>query len=129
MRLWNLISHLSLWSHERMNEKEEQRRSRSAEVGEVALPAAHLTAHCGQHVVISSGQLGAQTAAAAAAEALQAALLPCGQSWKNKISFTIRKKFNIIIIIYQFVATVSSSVNKEQMFSDQSFVIHVHVSI
>ena len=58
----------------------------SAEEGEVALPAAHLAAHGGQHVInIPSGQLGARVGdAAAAAQALQTVLLPCGKTWNYK---------------------------------------------
>lgn len=54
----------------------------SAEEGEVALPAAHLAAHRGQYVIdIPSGQLGARVAAA---QALQAALLPWRQTCNGK---------------------------------------------
>lgn len=54
----------------------------SAEEGEVALPAAHLAAHGGQYVVyVPSAQLEAQ---AAAAQALQTALLPCGQTCSHE---------------------------------------------
>lgn len=50
----------------------------SAEVGEVAFPAAHLAARHGQDAVhVPSAQLGVQVADAAA-QALQTALLPHG---------------------------------------------------
>lgn len=70
----------SFWS---LGERERGREGlASAEVGEVAFPAAHLAAHGCQYVInIPSGQLGAQVAAA---QALQTALLPCGQTWNNK---------------------------------------------
>lgn len=59
----------------------------SAEEGEVALPAAHLAAHCGQYVVnISSGQLGAWAAT------LQTALIPCGQIWNNKMQLKLKER-------------------------------------
>lgn len=70
------------------DETEEKRVSRgksapaSAEEGEVAFPAAHLAAHVGHDVVeVPSGQVGAQAAAAAAAQALQTVLLSC---WHDK---------------------------------------------
>lgn len=64
--------------------EEEMVRLSSAEEGEVALPAAHLAAHGGQHVVdVPSGELRAR-AASAAAQSLRAVLLPCGQNWTNK---------------------------------------------
>lgn len=60
----------------------------SAKEGEVAFPAAHLAAHVGHYVVeVPSGQVGAQVAAAAA-QVLQAVLLPC---WNDKTHQTIHK--------------------------------------
>lgn len=50
----------------------------SAQVGQVAFPAAHLAARHGQDAVyVPSAQLRVQ------AQALQAALLPQAQTWKN----------------------------------------------
>lgn len=52
----------------------------SAQVGQVAFPAAHLAARHGQDAVyVPSAQLRAQ----AQAQALQAALLPQAQTWNN----------------------------------------------
>lgn len=57
----------------------------SAEVGEVGLPAAHLTAHVGQQdVIIPFGHLWAQTA-----ELLQAALLPCRQNKTHQWTLSV----------------------------------------
>lgn len=63
----------------------------SAEEGEVTFPAAHLAAHVGHYAVkIPPAQVGAQ---AAAAQALQAGLLPRwqGRNWnkqsRNALSF------------------------------------------
>lgn len=76
----------SQFGHMESGREGERGESSSAEEGEVALPAAHLAAHGGQHVInVSSGQLRAQVAAAeAVAEALQAALFPCRQTCNNK---------------------------------------------
>lgn len=56
-----------------------KRRCRSsAQVGQVTFPAAHLAARHGQDAVdVPPAQLGVQ------AQVLQAALLPCSQTWKN----------------------------------------------
>lgn len=63
----------------------------SAEEGELALPAAHPAAHVGQYVVnVPPDQLEAR---AAAAGALQAALLSGGPACKHKMQIFLKKSF------------------------------------
>lgn len=85
------------------NEREEEKGSSSAEEGKVALPAAHLAAHGGQHVInVSSGQLRAWAAAAAAAEVLQAVLFSCWQTCNDKTQQMLKKTFTDLFLFSPF---------------------------